>query len=63
MWKAFGAVCKRRGQTAAADLTAHMSRTIRRYGTNEEKGMLADAEAELRERRSRKGGRPKRDSS
>jgi len=63
MWKAFSAVCKRRGQTAAADLTAHMSRTIRRYGSDEEKGMLADAEAELRERRSRKGGRPRREES
>lgn len=63
MWKAFSAVCKRRGQTAAADLTAHMSRTIRRYGSDEEKGMLAEAEVELRERRARKGGRPRRDAS
>jgi len=58
MWKAFSAVCRRRDRTAAADLTAHMKRTIRRYGTNEEKGMLADAEAE---RRARKGGRPRRE--
>ncbi len=62
MWKAFSAVCKRRGQTAAADLTAHMSRTVRRYGSDEEKGMLAAAEEELRERRARKGGRPRREA-
>jgi hypothetical protein len=61
MWKAFSAVCRRRGHTAAADLTAHMGRTIRRYGTDVEKALLADAEAELRERRSRKGGRPRRE--
>jgi hypothetical protein len=60
MWKAFSAICKQRGLTAAADLTAHMSRTIRRYGSDEEKGMLAEAEEELRERSSRKGGRPRR---
>jgi len=63
MWRAFSAICKRRGQTAAADLTAHMSRTIRRYGSDEEKDMLVGAEAELRERRARKGGRPRRDAA
>jgi len=58
MWKAFSAVCKRRDRTAAADLTAHMERTIRLYGTDEEKQLLADAEAELCERPGAQGRSP-----
>ena len=43
------------------DLLAHMRRQIKRYGDGED---LADlAEEELRERRSRKGGRPPRAAS
>jgi hypothetical protein len=60
MWKAFSAVCRRRGHTAAADLIAHMTRTIRRYGSDEEKELLAQAQADMRQRRARKGGRPRK---
>jgi hypothetical protein len=60
MWEAFSAVCRKRGRTAAADLMAHMARTIRRHGSDEEKQLLTEAEAELKERRARKGGRPPR---
>jgi hypothetical protein len=60
MWKAFSAVCGRRGGTAAANLIAHMSRTIRRYGNEDEKRLLAEAQAELKRRRARKGGRPRK---
>jgi len=60
MWEAFSAVCRQRGRTPAADLIAHMTRTIKLHGGEEEKRLLATAEAELRTRRARKGGRPRK---
>jgi len=58
MWKAFSNVCASRGRSSAADLIAHMSRTVRQYGSDEDKQLLMAADTELRQRRARKGGRP-----
>jgi len=53
-WDVYDAVCKRLGKTRAADLNAHIRRTIKRHGTPEEIARLAEAEAEVESRRARK---------
>lgn len=60
MWEAFSAVCRQQGRTPAADLIAHMAATIRLHGGENEKQLLTQAEDELRTRRARKGGRPRK---
>lgn len=60
LWKAFGNVCAGRGLSPAADLIAHMRRTVRQYGDEGDKALLVAAETELRQRRARKGGRPRK---
>ncbi|MGH3191687.1 MAG: hypothetical protein ACRDPY_34585 [Streptosporangiaceae bacterium] len=44
-------------------LVAHMRRQIKRHGDETDLADLGAAEEELRERRSRKGGRPRRETS
>jgi hypothetical protein len=61
MWAAYGRVCVRLGRDRTEDLLAHMRRQIRRHGDDEDLADLAAAEEELRERRARKGGRPRRE--
>ena len=58
MWVAYGRVCGRLGRDRTEDLLAHMRRQIRRHGDADDLADLAAADEELRERRSRKGGRP-----
>jgi hypothetical protein len=59
LWSAYGRVCKRLGRDRTEDLLDHMRRQITRHGDGEDLADLAAAEEELRERRSRKGGRPR----
>jgi hypothetical protein len=59
MWAAYGRVCARLGRDRTEDLLAHMRRQIRRHGDEADLADLATAEDELRERRARKGGRPR----
>jgi hypothetical protein len=59
-WTAYDAICKRLGTTRAEDINAHIRAVIEQHGTAEERAQLADADAELAERRARKGGRPPR---
>lgn len=63
MWAAYGRVCARLGRDRTEDLLAHMRRQIKRHGDEEDLADLSAAEEELRERRSRKGGRPARAES
>jgi hypothetical protein len=58
MWAAYGRVCTRLGRDRTEDLLAHMRRQIKRHGDEADNADLTAAEEELRERRSRKGGRP-----
>jgi hypothetical protein len=58
MWAAYGRVCARLGRDRTEDLLAHIRRQIKRHGEQEDLADLEAAEEELRERRSRKGGRP-----
>jgi hypothetical protein len=63
MWAAYGRVCARLSRDRTEDLLAHMRRQIKRHGDAEDLADLAAAEQELSERRSRKGGRPRRDAT
>jgi hypothetical protein len=59
MWTAYGRVCARLGRDRTEDLLGHMRRQIKRHGDEADLADLAAAEDELRERRARKGGRPR----
>lgn len=59
MWEAYGRVCSEvLGTDRTKDLLDHMRSQINKHGTREDLAKLNQAEAELAERRSRKGGRP-----
>ena len=60
MWDAYGRVVARMGKDRTEALTAHMRKMIRDFGDEADREDLAAAETELAERRSRKGGRPRR---
>jgi len=55
MWEAFGRVCKRQGTSRNARIVEMISAEIRLHGDDQDQADLQAAEAELRERRSRKG--------
>lgn len=59
MWDAYGRVVARMGKDRTEALTAHMRKMISQFGDAADRADLEAAEAELRERRSRKGGRPR----
>jgi hypothetical protein len=59
MWVAYGRVCARLGRDRTEDLIGHIRRQVTQHGDAEDLADLAAAEDELRERRSRKGGRPR----
>lgn len=59
MWAAYGRVCARLDRDRTEDLLEHMRRQIGEHGDAADLADLEAAEAELLERRSRKGGRPK----
>lgn len=61
IWNAYERVCKRLGRSRAEDLLAHMRRTIKRHGDEQDLADLAAGEAELAANRANKGGRPRRD--
>lgn len=62
MWAAYGRVCERLGRDRTEDLLAHMRAQIERHGDEDDQADLAAADAELAERRARKGGRPRKPS-
>ena len=59
IWAAYGRVCARLGRERTEDLLAYMRRQIRRHGDETDLADLKAGDEELRERRSRKGGRPR----
>jgi hypothetical protein len=63
MWDAYGRVVARMGKDRTEALTAHMRKMISQFGDEADRADLEAAEAELRERRSRKGGRPRGSAS
>lgn len=59
LWEAYDSVCRRVfGRSRSEDLVDHMRTVVQEHGNAEELALLAAAERELAERRSRKGGRP-----
>ena len=63
MWDAYGRVCARMGKDRTEGLIAHMRKMISQFGDETDRADLAAADEELRERRARKGGRPRREGS
>ncbi|MDF5758350.1 hypothetical protein [Spongiactinospora sp. TRM90649] len=60
LWEAYGSVCARLDTDRSADLLAHIAAVIQAYGDDGELAALERARAELAERRSRRGGRPRK---
>jgi hypothetical protein len=60
LWDAYGRVTARKGRDRTEDLLVHMRRQIELLGDDQDHADLAAAEAELEERRARKGGRPRK---
>jgi hypothetical protein len=60
MWTAYGRVCDRLGTDRTKDLMDHMRRQITEHGDEQDLADLEAADAELAERRARKGGRPRK---
>jgi hypothetical protein len=58
LWSAFGRVAARKGRDRTEDLMVYMRRQIELLGDDQDRADLAAADAELAERRARKGGRP-----
>jgi len=58
-WTAYERVCDRLGTTRAEDINNHIRRRIEDHGDDADKALLAQADAEIEERRARKGGRPR----
>ncbi|KUL26634.1 hypothetical protein ADL12_32270 [Streptomyces regalis] len=63
LWDAYGRICERLGTDRTNDLLDHMRARVREHGDEADRAGLAAAEAELAERRARKGGRPKREGT
>ena len=59
MWDAYGRVVARMGKDRTEGLITHMRKMIKEFGDEADRADLEAAEDELRERRSRKGGRPR----
>jgi hypothetical protein len=59
MWNAYGRICERLDTTRTARLLDHIRAEIKEHGDERDLADLETAEAELAERRSRKGGRPR----
>lgn len=63
MWDAYGRVTERLDTTRSADLLDHVRTTLQQHGDEQDLADLAAAEQELAERRARKGGRPRKEST
>jgi hypothetical protein len=59
MWAAYGRVCARLGTDRTGDLIEHMRQQVTAHGDQADLADLVAADAELAERRARKGGRPR----
>lgn len=62
LWTAYGLVCAALGTSRAEALNAHMRRQVTEHGAPEALEMLDQADTEMAERRSRRGGRPRKDA-
>lgn len=59
LWSAYERVCAKLGRTRAEDINDHIRQQIKQHGEPADHELLAEADAELAERRGRKGGRPR----
>lgn len=63
MWNAYGTAAERQGVDRSTNLVDHVRDFIEQHGNAHERAELAAAEEELAERRARKGGRPKKETT
>jgi hypothetical protein len=63
MWDAYGRAAEREGTNRTTELLDHVRHFIHQHGDEQDLADLAAAEQELAERRSRKGGRPRKESA
>jgi hypothetical protein len=64
LWEAYGSVCARVfSRERSEDLVEHIRTVVSEYGDAGELAKLELAEQEMAERRSRKGGRPRKQSA
>lgn len=63
MWDAYGRITQRLSTDRTADLVAHVRAVIEEHGNEQDHADLAAADQELTARRSRKGGRPKKEQT
>lgn len=60
MWDAYSRVCEQLGLARTDDLIEHIRSQIAEHGDEEARAALEAADAELAQRRARKGGRPRK---
>ena len=61
LWAAYGRICERKGRRdRTEDLFIYKRKQIELMGGEQDLADLAGADAELAERRARKGGRPRK---
>lgn len=63
MWDAYGTAAARQGIDRSTDLVDHVRDFICEHGNEQERAELDAAERELAERRARKGGRPRKETT
>lgn len=63
MWDLYRRITKRQGLDWATAIYNHVRTTVQQHGDAQDLADLAAAEQELAERRARKGGRPKKETS
>lgn len=62
-WTAFGRVCDRLGTNRTARILDHIRQDLREHGDDQDRADLDAGEQELAARRSRRGGRPPKEST
>lgn len=62
MWDTYRAITRRKGSDWATEIQDHVRKFIQKHGDDQDRADLKAAEQELTERRSRKGGRPPKES-
>ncbi|MBK3596269.1 MULTISPECIES: hypothetical protein [Streptomyces] len=60
LWDAYGTAAQRQGTDRSTDLVNHVRDYVREHGDAQELTELEAAEKELADRRTRKGGRPRK---
>lgn len=63
LWDTYRRMCQRRGSDWATEIFEHIREDFQAHGDAQDLAALAAGEQELAERRARKGGRPKKETT